>query len=56
MILVKHFMRGYGHAIRANDLWHVHFFDDYDNPVCFSKYAHHHKLLFILDEDFEDDE
>ena len=56
MILVRHFSRGFGHAIRVDDYWQVYFFDDYDNPVCFSKYAHHHRLLHILDEDFEYDE
>jgi hypothetical protein len=56
MTLVRHFSRGFGHAIRVDDLWHVYFFDDYDNPVCFSKYAHHHKLLQIIDEDFDYDD
>jgi len=36
MRLVKHFERGYGHAQRVLDHWHVRFFDNYDAPCTFA--------------------
>ena len=56
MTLVRHFERGYGHAVFIDEYWRVYFFDDYDTPVIFSKYARYHKLLHFLTEDFDNDE
>tara|TARA_B100000424_G_scaffold266552_1_gene257887 strand:+ start:368 stop:538 length:171 start_codon:yes stop_codon:yes gene_type:complete len=53
MILVRHFDRGYGHAKRVDNYWHVHFFDDYDTPVIFHYNAHYHNILHILTEDYD---
>jgi len=55
MKLVKHFDRGYGHAKRVNDYWHVWFFDDYCTPVMFHWNAHHHKILHILTDEVDYD-